>query len=54
MVMYKGLARHYLLGKSFDEISEDNGFLYLIDLLHINTRGAETVADLIEGFILEK
>jgi len=51
MVMYKALARHYLLGKSFDEISEDNGFLYLIDLLHINTRGAETVADLIENFL---
>ena len=49
--MYKALARHYLLGKSFDEISGINGFVYLVDLLHLNSRGAGEVADLIEGFL---
>ncbi|MFW5861507.1 MAG: SGNH/GDSL hydrolase family protein [Spirochaetota bacterium] len=49
--MYKALARHYLLGKSFDEIAEINGLIYLTDLLHLNSRGAGEVADLIEGFL---
>ncbi len=51
LVMYRALARHYLLRESFDDISESNGFLYLTDLLHLNTRGASAVADLIEGYI---
>jgi lysophospholipase L1-like esterase len=51
MPMYLVLAKHYLLRKTYDKISEENGFLYLTDLLHLNTRGAETVADLIEEFI---
>ncbi len=51
-VLYKTLAQHYLGRMSFDEIAERNGFLYLTDLLHLNTRGAELTADLIENFIL--
>jgi lysophospholipase L1-like esterase len=49
--MYGVLARHYLLRQSYDEISESNGFLYLTDLLHLNTRGATLVADLIERYV---
>ncbi len=51
MPMYRVLATHFLLRKSFDEISEGYGFLFLTDLLHLNTRGASTVADLIEEYI---
>ncbi len=50
-VMYKGIFFHFLLGRSFDEISESNGFLIVTDFLHLNNRGAEMVAELIEGFV---
>lgn len=53
MPLYLVLAQHYLLRKSFDEISEGYRFLYLTDLLHLNTRGATAVADLIEEYINE-
>ncbi len=49
--MYKALARYYLLGKSFDEIAEINGFIYLTDLLHLNSRGAGVVAEMVQDFI---
>jgi len=49
--MYKGIFFHFLLGRSFDEISESNGFLIVTDFLHLNNRGAEMVAELIEGFV---
>lgn len=49
--MYRVLARHYLLRESYDDISESNDFLYLTDLLHLNTRGASAAAGLIEGYI---
>ncbi len=51
--MYMALARHYLLGKSFDEISEINGFVYLADLLHLNSRGAGEIADMVQGFLTD-
>jgi lysophospholipase L1-like esterase len=51
-VMYRALARHYLLRESYDDISESYGFLYLTDLLHLNTRGASAVADLIEEYVM--
>jgi lysophospholipase L1-like esterase len=49
--MYIALAKRFLLGKSFDAISRDNGFAVLTDLLHLNTKGAETAAELIEEFV---
>jgi lysophospholipase L1-like esterase len=50
-VMYKGIFLHFLFGKSFDDLSESNGFLIVTDFLHLNNRGAEMVAELIEGFV---
>lgn len=52
--LYKALLKHYVLRKSYDEISEENGFLYLTDLLHLNTRGATMVADLVQNFVTQK
>ncbi len=49
--MYRVLARHYLLRESYDDISESNGFLYLTDLLHLNTRGASAAAGLIQEYV---
>lgn len=51
--LYRSLARHFFLGRSFDEISRENGFLFLVDLLHLNTRGATRVADLVEAFVTQ-
>jgi lysophospholipase L1-like esterase len=51
--MYVGIARHFLLGSSFDDISRTNGFLLETDYLHLNATGARMVADLIEGFVLK-
>ena len=42
---------HILLGKTFDEISAANGFHLLVDGIHLNTRGASVIADLVEEFI---
>ena len=50
--MYTGFARRFLLGASFGEISQKNGFLLVTDYLHLNETGARMVADLIEGFVL--
>lgn len=49
--MYRVLARHYLLRQSYDEIAERYRFLFLTDLLHLNTRGASAVAGLIEDYV---
>lgn len=42
---------HFLLGRSFDEISAANGFYLLVDGIHLNSVGAAMVADLIGDFI---
>ena len=53
-VMYKSIFLHIIFGRSFDKISSYNGFLIVTDFLHLNSRGAEMVANLIEGFVLGK
>ena len=45
-----GYIQHFILGRSFDEISRGNGFVLLTDFLHLNHIGANMTADLIEGF----
>ena len=52
-VMYIAIAKRFLLGKSFNKISKQNGFLFLTDLLHLNENGAGVIADLVEHFIME-
>ncbi|WDP83782.1 MAG: SGNH/GDSL hydrolase family protein [Desulfobacter sp.] len=50
-LMYKAIFSHYILGRTWDEIAENNDFVFLTDNLHLNGRGALTVAGLIEGFL---
>jgi lysophospholipase L1-like esterase len=50
-VMVKGILLHYIFGRSFDEISKSNGFVLLTDFLHLNSKGAEMIADLIQDFV---
>jgi lysophospholipase L1-like esterase len=40
-------------GLSWDEVSKRNGLLLLTDTLHLNSKGANIVADLIEGWLLK-
>ena len=53
-LMYKAIVRHYLLGQSWNRISEKNGFLFLTDFIHLNAKGATVAADLIDGFIRQR
>ena len=50
-LVYKGVFQHHLFGRSFDAISASNGFRLLVDFVHLNSKGAGLVADLIEGFL---
>lgn len=50
----EAVYKHFLFRKSFDKISEGYGFSLLVDHVHINTKGAKIVADLIIDFILSK
>jgi len=47
----KGIIKHYLLRKSWDKIGSDSGFDLHVDYLHLNTEGAQMVADLVIEFI---
>ena len=51
LLMYIALARHFLLGQSYDEISRANGFVLLTDHMHLNSTGAGMAAGLIENFV---
>ena len=48
---FRSLIRHYLLRKTLDAISAENGYLLLTDGIHLNTRGAEIITDEIKGFL---
>lgn len=50
-LMYAGIFRHFILGKSFDEISDANDFQLLTDFLHLNGRSAGMISELILGFV---
>ncbi|MFW9992585.1 MAG: SGNH/GDSL hydrolase family protein [Candidatus Odinarchaeota archaeon] len=49
--MIKTIVRYYLFRKNWDAIAMKSGFELHIDYLHLNSRGASMVADLIEEFI---
>jgi acyl-CoA thioesterase-1 len=44
--------KHYILRKTWDDISAEHGFVMLTDAIHLNNRGAALVANLIEGFLV--
>jgi len=52
--LYTAIVSHYLLGRDWDTIADDNGFLFLTDSIHLNGRGAKVVADLITPFLQSK
>jgi lysophospholipase L1-like esterase len=44
----------HAMGLSWDEVSRRNGLLLTTDTLHLNSRGAGMIADLIEGWLLDE
>jgi lysophospholipase L1-like esterase len=44
-------AKHFLLRKSLDKISDENGFSLLVDHIHLNSTGASILANQIIDFI---
>lgn len=48
---FRALVQHFILGKSFDEISKRNGFLLLTDGIHQNSCSAAMIANEIEKFL---
>lgn len=49
--MIKALFKRYFLRKTWNDIGEAAGFYLHIDYLHLNTRGAQLVVDLIASFM---
>ena len=47
----KGIIKHYLFRRSWDDIASNSGFLLHVDYLHLNTEGARLITDLIVEFI---
>jgi len=50
-LMYKALLAHFVLGRNWDTISTQNGFTFLTDFIHMNKKGADIAADLIDDFV---
>jgi lysophospholipase L1-like esterase len=51
MLVLTSFLRHYVLRRSFDTISRQNGFHLTVEGIHLNSRGAGIVADEIEAFL---
>ncbi len=49
--MGRAAVKHFLLRRSWDRISADNGLALLTDHIHLNDRGARVISDLVEEFV---
>lgn len=45
------MLQHYIFGKSWDEVSRNHGFQTLTDFLHLNSWGANALANLVVAWI---
>lgn len=50
-VSASSLTQRFLVGRSFDQIAERNGFQLTPDGMHLNTEGAQLAADVIGTFL---
>lgn len=46
-----GFVRNYLFKTGWDDISRENGFVFLTDYVHLNCESAKMISDMIEEFI---
>jgi len=49
--MVKAAVQHNLIGKSWDDIADENGLVVLNDAIHMSSRGADLLADLVSDFL---
>lgn len=47
----RSLTQHFVIGKSYDQISDAEGLLLSPDYVHLNTRGAAIVAELAQEYL---
>lgn len=52
--MFYAIALHYLLMRSWDEISDRQGFLFLTDHVHLNSRGGHLLKTKIKETLLPR
>jgi len=52
-VMMRAIWDHNIRGRSWDDVSISHGLLLTTDTIHFNRRGAEIIAELIEGWLHE-
>ncbi|MFN3315428.1 MAG: hypothetical protein ACK40K_01355, partial [Raineya sp.] len=45
------MLQHYIFGKTWDEVSQNHGFQTTTDFLHLNSWGANTIANLVVDWI---
>ncbi|QIS14728.1 SGNH/GDSL hydrolase family protein [Nocardia arthritidis] len=53
MLARTAAAQHFVLGRSLDSISRGRGLRLTTDTVHLNSRGANMVAELIFGFVTD-
>ena len=51
-LMMKAILRHYVLKQNWNKIGNTNGFELHTDHLHLNSRGAEMIADIVADYVL--
>lgn len=51
---YRDAFRHFVLGRTLDEIAKRNGWQFHTDGLHLNSRGGMMLADLVQQFLERK
>lgn len=50
-LMTRGMFQHHVLRKSWNDISRENGFEVLTDHIHLNTKAAKIISDLIAEIV---
>jgi len=50
-ILFWAVWDHYILGRSWEDISSHNNLLLTVDTEHFNRSGAAMIADLIEGWL---
>jgi acyl-CoA thioesterase I len=50
----RSLVEHFVFGRSYDDIARAQGWLLSPDGVHMNARGAATIADVIEEWLRQR
>ncbi|WP_410872556.1 SGNH/GDSL hydrolase family protein [Nocardia sp. A7] len=48
---FRAAAKHYLLGRSWDQVARSNGLELLVDHIHLSDQGGAIVADLVARWL---